>query len=85
MLAESGLLNPNKKRTQIHVSRQRSDTFPIEKLSFAYCFNGLIDSAAFGIDRPRYEYVQKTNEGCFLQMVALDSDKPIFFLGTPVR
>ena len=29
----------------------------------------------------RYEYVQKSNEGCFLQMVALDTVKPVLFLG----
>lgn len=31
----------------------------------------------------KYEYVQKSNEGCFLQMVALDTVKPVLFLGTP--
>ena len=29
----------------------------------------------------RYEYVQKSNEGCFLQMMALDTVKPVLFLG----
>lgn len=27
--------------------------------------------------------MQKSNEGCFLQMVALDTVKPVLFLGTP--
>lgn len=31
----------------------------------------------------KYEYVQKSNEGCFLQMMALDTVKPVLFLGTP--
>eukprot|EP00435_Cladocopium_sp_Y103_P041637 s104_g11.t1 len=31
----------------------------------------------------KYEYVQKTKEGCFLQLVALDTVKPVLFLGTP--
>ena len=30
---------------------------------------------------PRYDYVQKTNEGCFVQLATLDTEKPILFLG----
>lgn len=29
----------------------------------------------------RYDYVQKTNEGCFVQLATLDTEKPILFLG----
>lgn len=31
----------------------------------------------------KYEYVQKSSEGCFVQLVALDTELPTIYLGTP--
>jgi len=40
-----------------------------------------LGDGVFNIEK--YDYVQKTNEGCFVQLATLDTEKPILFLGTP--
>ena len=53
----------------------------VKSVNQAIWFSWSKSVATYLYDTPRYDYVQKTNEGCFVQLATLDTEKPILFLG----